>query len=466
MPTLTSGINLALQSMLAHSQALEVTQHNIANANTPGYRRQSAVLTTGPAVSVYSPDQGLYAGLRGTGVMVESIQRFNVSFFDERYRGAVADSGAWEMQSKALSQLEAAMSDLALTGLSARLDRFWTSWQNLASNPSNSSLRIGLMSEARGLAMAFQQQASQIDGLQSDLNQSVISRVEEINKAAKQIAHLNSEISRITSIGQQPNDLLDQRDSVLDRLAEISGAVSFPQKNGEVSVSINGHILVTGHDSFALKAVPVAANRNMVDVQWEDGRECVVASGELSGILIARDETLANQKTQLDALAGKLIEVVNTAHMDGYDLNGEAGIEFFTGTDASTIEVNTLLSSDKIAAAGAAGAPGDNTAAQKIAGLKDALVMSSDTETLGSFYRSQLAGAGTLAKEAGDVAGRMAGIVNALDDQRESAGGVNLDEEAANLVKYQRAYQAAARTMTMFDEMLDQLINRTGLVGR
>lgn len=465
MPTISSGITTALQAVLAHSQVLEITEHNIANASTPGYRRQSAVLTAETPNSINGAEYRMGAGQHGNGVTVDRIERFSVSFFDKRYRAVSSEAGNWQAQSSILSQLESALAEISDDGVIPKLDQFWSGWEALSNDPTNNSLRSILLDDANTLATGINRRATQISQMRTDQNLTVVGQVEEINSLASQIAELNENIARVISVGEQPNDLLDKRDLALDRLAKITGAVSTEQKNGETLVTIGGHVLVVGHDTFKLETRTNAVDTSIVDVHWSDGQKLDPPSGELKGTLDARDGTLMDQWRGLDTLANGLINQVNAIHQTGYGLNNATNIRFFNGSDALSISVNPLLDAASIATASAANQAGNNTIALQIAGLKSVKGMKGGTATLNEFYNSQVTDLGVLTNRATNNAYQHGLIVQALGNQRESVAGVSLDEEAANMAKAQKAYQAAARVMTAYDDLLDLVINRMGRVG-
>ena len=466
MPTISSGISIALQAVLTHSQALEIIEHNVANASTPGYRRQSALLTAVVPSPIMASEQGIGAGQRGGGVTIEKIQRFNLEFFDARYRSVSAETGNWEAQSEVLSQLEPMLAETSDDGLLPKLDQFWSSWQKLSTDPTNTSLRAVLLDDANSLAMGLNRRSAQITQLRADQNLVVSSQVDQINSLAGQVAQLNAEISRVQSVGEQPNDLLDKRDLALDQLSKLTGALSFNQKNGEVSVSIGGHVLVVGHDAFKLKTQTSATDSSVVDVLWEDGQKLAPQSGQLKGTLDVRDRVLVDQLTGLNTFANGLITQVNAIHRTGYGLNNATNLDFFSGTNASDISVNSAVDNGSIATSSGASQAGNSDIALQIAGLKTVKGMKAGTATLNEFYNSQVTELGVLTSRAADNSYQHGLVEKALSDQRESAVGVNLDEEAADMAKAQKAYQAAARVMNAYDELLDLVINRMGLVGR
>ena len=465
MPTISSGISVALQAVLTHSQVLEITEHNIANASTKGYRRQSAILTTETPNSINGADHGIGAGQRGNGVTIDRIDRFNLAFFDGRYRAVSAEAQSWEAQSGILSHLESILAENSDDGLLPKLDQFWAGWQALSNEPTSTSLRAIVLDDASALATAFNRRATQITQMRSDQNLAVAGNVEEINSLASQIAQLNGNISRVISVGEQPNDLMDKRDLALDRLAELTGAVSSEQKNGEMLVSVGGHVLVMGQDTFKLEVRTNPADTSVVDAYWNDGQKLTPPSGELKGMLDVRDRVLVDQLTGLNTMSAGLIAQVNTIHSGGYGLNNATGLNFFNGTDASSITVNSILDANSIATSSAANQAGNNNIALQITALKTVKGMKAGTATLNDFYNTQITELAVTTKRASDNSYQHGLIVNALGNQRESVVGVSLDEEAANMAKAQKAYQAAARVLTAYDDLLDLVINRMGRVG-
>ncbi len=472
MPNLTSGIGISLSAVLAQSQALEVVEHNIANANTPGYRRQSAVLSANVMTPATGTEYGTVAGERGGGVSVSQVQRFNLQFFDARYRNVAAEGKNWEAQSGILNQFEPIMAETTDYGLLPKLDEFWAGWQSLSTDPTNTSLRASLLDNASNLANAFTVRTANITQLRNDQNLVVTDIVGQVNSLASLVATLNGEISKVISVGEQPNDLLDKRDMALDSLANLTGAVAFDQKNGEVTVSIGSHVLVVGHDAFKLKTLTNTTNPDVPvqDVVWEDNQKLLPPSGQLNGVIEIRDNFLVSQQANLDKLAAAMITQVNAIHSTGYGPTTAAGTpnNFFTGTDASDIAVNDVLVQDpgKIATADAAGQIGNNAIAVKISNLKFQKVMGTGSLTMNEYYNGEITYRSLLTSRANDNTTQNNIVIKALSDQRQSVEGVSLDEEAANMAKTQKAYQAAARMMTAYDDLLDTVINRMGLVGR
>jgi flagellar hook-associated protein 1 FlgK len=186
----------------------------------------------------------------------------------------------------------------------------------------------------------------------------------------------------------------------------------------------------------------------------------------LKGLLEVRDRVLTGQLAGLNTLAAGLISQVNSVHKTGFGLNNATGNDFFTGTDAGSLAVNPLLDAASLAASSGANQAGNNAVALQMAGLKAVKGMQAGAATLNEFYTSQITTLALTTRRAADHSQQYGLVAKALSDQRESVAGVSLDEEAANMAKTQKAYQAAARVLTAYDELLDLVINRMGLVGR
>jgi flagellar hook-associated protein 1 FlgK len=472
MASLFASINTALRAVLAHQQVIQVIEHNVANANTPGYRRQEAVLSPSvpyPAPSIYG---GTVPGQIGTGVTVDRIRRFNMEFFDGRWRRELGEAKRWELQRDVLQQVEATLAETSDDGIVAKLDAFWAGWQALSDDPTNLTLRANLREQAIGLAEAFNWRARSLMALQKDQDSAITQRVDEINSLASQIARLNVEITNVRAAGDQPNDLLDERDRAMDRLAELAGANVNIEENGEAIVSIGGHTLVMGSTSFTLSAAPDPNPPHLVQIEWDiDGRPLNVERGELYGILDARDRVIPEHLQALDTVARELVTQVNALHFNGYGLNNATHHSFFTPFTSNDYALEISVSADlndlaNIAASTTANSPGNADLAVAFAEFRSQPFLSSGTASLNQFYTRHIGELGLELRSAAAKTKDREVVVQSLQTLRESVEGVSLDEEAANLVKAQRSYQAAARLMTTVDEMLDTIINGMGLVGR
>lgn len=463
MPSMFSSIQNAVQAMLVQQQAMDVVQDNVANANTPGYHRQEAVLGAGLPTTFAGFQNAGFNGKLGGGVQVEQIKRYTSEFLNKQYRSQLAESARWQLASEQAGQLETILGDTTTNGLLPLMDQFWSSWQQLSADPTNPSLRANVLQSGKDLATAFNQRSSQLLTTQFDQNRSLDAAVHEINSLAQQVADLNGKIIASQGMGLQPNDLLDQRDQMLDRLAELSGATYRIQENGEALVFIQGHSLVTAGkaDSLSFDAQNLTGQ-----ILWENGETLVPQTGQLRGLLDVRDQLIPELKQGLDSLAYGLSTAVNGAH----NPDADPTLNFFNPLAASTDAAALLTVApgmedlSKILGASSSN-PGDGGIALQIANLADQPFDASG-ETPHDFYTQQITGLGLFVQNA-TAKGQASGALTAnIGDQRDSLTGVSLDEEAARLIQYQRGYEAAARLVTAMDEMLDKVINGMGVAGR
>jgi flagellar hook-associated protein 1 FlgK len=412
---------------------------------------------------------GYYAGEIGTGVVVDHIRRSSLDFFDTRYRNQVSDARRWELESGILKQVEATMAETGSDGLVAKLDAFWEGWRNLAMDPSDPTLKADVLERSKILAGSITTRYTQLTQIQKDQNLGIVQRVDEINAKAEQIAKLNMEIAHMLGNNQQPNDLLDQRDLLVDDLAALTGSRSDLQPNGMVIVSVGGHTLVGGPEFSRVKATQGALT---TDLTWEsDGQAFVPTTGELAGLLDLAGAQTPPQKNviqtyhaALDQLAGALISQVNAT----FNPTNAAGLNFFqddgTATQGDSIQVNPAMNNLNNILSGML--PGDNTIPVAVAALKNTAVASLGGIRMNEFYTQKTAELGLFTKQAIGYSKDKNLVLKALGDQRDSLEGVSLDEEAANLMKSQKAFEAAARMVNVMDDMLDRIINGMGLVGR
>lgn len=472
MPSQLSGINTALQAILAHQQTMQVIEHNVANANTPGYHRQEAVLKAG-IPTAYSNLLGFYAGEMGSGVTVAQIKRYSIDFFDTRYRGQVSDAKRWSLESGVLKQIEATLNESGDDGLVARLDAFWGGWQNLSVDPTNTALKADLLQRATALADGIKGRNTQLNQIRMDQNLELTQRAEEVNTLAAQIAQINVEVVHVLSANQQPNDLMDQRDQLADRLAELTGSRADLQPNGMLNVSIHGHNLVDGGNVMKLNITRSAVSST---ITWADGGAFAPTSGELAGLIDLRDTVIPNYQQNLDQLAYSLATQVNAIHNPGGTPSDPpyhaAGMDFFnplpggvTGA-AGLIGVNPAMSSLGNIMGASAAYPEDGSIARLIANIQSAPMAALGNVSLNEFYTQKAAELGLFTRQAQGYAQERGLVASALGQQRESVMGVNLNEEAANMVKAQKAFEAATRMVNVMDDMLDRIINGMGLVGR
>ena len=449
MPVSTfMGLETTLRGILAQQLALDVTGHNIANANTVGYSRQRASLVATDPYTVPGVTRPPQAGQLGTGVDVDQYERIRDSFIDLQLRAQTMLNGANQATQDGLQQVEQAFNEPSDSGLNSLLAKYWSAWQDVSNSPENLATRQTLAAAASSLAGGFNQVSQQLSTLQTQTATNVTYTINDVNSIGTQIAALNDAIAKSTVTGDHPNDLLDQRDLLIDKLSELGNVALANGANGAVDVSIGGAALVTGATSATLAEASLTS----------------LTSGKLSALVRLRDTTIPGYQTQLNTIASTLISQTNTAHAAGFDLSGTAGGTFFTGTDAATIGVNSaLVTNPALIAASGNGQPGNAAAALAINTLRGTVVIGS--ATIDQAYSQLVTRIGSDSQEAQRSLDTSSLLASTLQSKRDSVSGVSLDEEMTNMVRFQRGYQASARALSAMDDMLDTLITRTGRVG-
>jgi flagellar hook-associated protein 1 len=442
------GLETTLRGLIASQSALDVTGHNIANANTPGYSRQVATMTASPAYTDPSVSGPAAAGQLGTGVTVGSINRVRDSYLDVQYRAQSMRQGAAEATEDGLNQIQGALNEPSDSGLSSLLSAYWSAWGDVSNSPENLATRQSLAQAASSLADGFNSLSSQMSTIQTQTAQNVTSTIGQVNSIGTQVAQLNAAIAHQEVAGNQPNDLLDQRDVLLDTLSKI-GNVSIAQgQNGSVDVTIGGASLVSGATANTIAETDMTS----------------LSSGTLSGLITLRDTTIPAYQSSLDTIASTLISQTNAQSAAGFDLNGNAGGAFFTGTDAATIGVNpAIVATPGLIAASSNGQPGNADNALAMSNMQATpLIAGASIDTA---YSQLVTKIGADTQDAMNTNNNATALVTAVDNNRQSVSGVSLDEEMTNMLRFQRGYQASSRALTAMDEMIDQLINRTGKAG-
>ncbi len=467
------GLNIALRGLTAQRQALDVTSHNISNANTEGYTRQEAVLKA-------TTDAGWGSiGRVGSGVEANEVRRVRDALLDRQIRNQMASLGSWETKDRYLEEIELVFNEPSDEGFNAQFSEFWGAWQDLSGSPDSYAARAGLAQTASVLTDLLRRDYQQMSDIREQVDTDIEAKVTELNGWLEDIAELNAQIANERSVGLDPNDLSDRRDLLLNELSKALKVDYEEGTDGSVTVRLNsasGETLVQGDDHYSLRR-----NGSMGAIQRSDGAggwtDISPEDGELRGMLDTRDTVLNTSSNgslanRLNELAKGLIELVNGYHTVGYAQDGTTtGVNFFSGSDALDIAVNSTIVSDPttIAAASAGGEAGNGEQALAIAQrLQTELGVpaSSPTTTVSGWYEAFIAKLGVDVQQAKTMFDNQQLLVDHLETNRESYSGVSLDEEAVNLIRFERAYQASARVMTAVDEMLEKLINGVGLVGR
>ena len=478
------GLNTAYTGLIAARAGLDVVGQNIANVNTEGYTRQR--VTTSSTNAAARAGLVAWGATPGTGVSVDGIARLGSATLDAKVRATAAIAGYTAVRANALGSVENSLKEPGVNGLSHQLQEFWAGWQEL-SNGTDAAASAGLLlGEAGQLTSQIHTGYRAVTDEWASVRGSADALVTEVNGAAAQVGELNGIIRQTLASGGSANELIDKRDALTATISAITGASVRAQADGTVDVLVAGNALVSGTDVQTLAVtgpttMPTAPDAaNAVRVVWTHRPETVgIDGGELAGALsllgpadaAGTGGALAQAAASYNKFAEYLADTVNGIHQDGVTSTGQPGGKFFqyaTGNAAASLSVVPTNAAE--IAAGATGAGSANGAnADKIAQLgtkhavdKDGLPIDSPNGVWSAFVTQLGVDTGIeLAQASSANLSATAAVTLQL-----SNSSVDIDEENVNLLTFQHAYQGAARVMTAVDEMLDTLINRTGLVGR
>ncbi|MBD9659252.1 flagellar hook-associated protein FlgK [Pantoea sp. PNT03] len=325
---MSSIINSAMSGLSAAQAALSTTSNNISNYTVAGYSRQTAILSQSNSTL-----QG--NSYYGNGVTLSGVQREYDEFITAQLRGSSANYSAVNTQYNQISNIDDLLST-STTSLSTSIQSFFTNVQNVVSNANDPSARQSMLSYAQGLVNQFQTTAQYLNNMQNSVNTDIASNVDQINTFTSQIADLNSQIAKLTTGGgAAPNNLLDQRDQLVNSLNNVVG-VNVSQQDGSYIVSMGSVTLVNGKNSTSLVAMPSSSDSTRTTVGYVDKQagnveipEKTLTTGSLGGLLAFRTQDLDTAQNQLGQLAAAFTTSFNTVHSEGYDSNGDQGGNFF-----------------------------------------------------------------------------------------------------------------------------------------
>lgn len=403
------GLETGKRALSAGQASIATTGHNIANANTIGYSRQQVNQSTSPSLDVWTNSAN--PGQLGSGVSIDSITRVRDHFLDNQYRDQSATLGDAQAKQAAFDRLESIINEPSDSGLNSAMDQLANAWQDLANNPDSISAQAVLKQRAQEFVEVAQAMDNSMVNMKNDLGQQKTAAIEDANKYLEQIASLNDSIVRG---GNTSNDLKDQRDVLVEKLSALAPIKVDAQANGSYTISL-----------VQKEGAPVALVTGKT--AGEIG-ELEVTGGKIGGLTAAENKVEENQ--------GKLLEVASGFANANNETNG--GSPLFSNTESiAGMTVNLDAT------------PGTPTAA-----------MDTRMKEAKTGYQELVSVLGAQSQSATRSVANFEASLQATENRRQSVSGVSLDEEMANLVKFQHSYSAAARLISVADQMLDTIINR------
>ncbi|MBP3607953.1 MAG: flagellar hook-associated protein FlgK [Treponema sp.] len=617
-----AGIEIGKRSIMTHSQQIQTAGHNISNADTEGYSRQRVQVKTFDPL--YRPDLSRAGtpGQIGQGTSIESITRLRDEMLDQRIVAQNNQESYWGTREKYYVMIEQIYNEPHDISVRTNMDKFWQSWQELSMYPENKAARQAVVTRGESLTESISQRFKSLSGIGTLINSDIEANVKQINDYAKQIAEINSEIVRSKAMGDNPNDLLDRRDVLVEKLSGLANITSDQRDSDEFMVHIDGQVLVQGNVHRGFELVSNVDNNGYDTVVWNDTKIVAnISGGSLGALIELRDVDVRNETQSLNTMAMNFADLVNDVHRAGIGANNVSGLDFFTqhpfvtdvngnydrngdgvedssyvfrftgsnslnlqdkvglegvmtlsgkngniqvpyhstdtvddvikrindsdgevkayldrnnrlvlkATTASGMEnpdfvirhvedsglflagysgilrssgvdgaydfatanaVNSLVAEYSVAPVNnpaeyiavnenikndvlsvAAAFPdsrgksvlGDGRAAVEIASIRNTDVMIGYSRTFDDYFADSVTNVGLKGEQAENMLLSQNSIMNDLRGLRDSISGVNIDEELADIIKFQHGYNAAARFVTVIDEMLDTVINRLGV---
>lgn len=474
-----SGLNVS-------KKALEVTGHNLSNVNTEGFSRQRVMQSTSLPVSV-----GGF--VQGTGVKVDGVRRFNDEFIDKRLSNALSNNQFYEARTEHLEQIESVFNELDSDGLNQILNKFFNSFRELANQPENETIRSVVRDNANLVVKDFRRIRGTLDTQAGNIDRKIQNSVSDVNQLLHHIADLNGKITSIESAQGETGDLRDQRDIALRNLSENFKIHTYTDEKNRFIVTAQGiGTLVTGLHTQELATVTQNKNdstngmNGSVEIVLKDRPSQKITDmfkgGTLSAIVKVRNEDLKKLQSDIDGIAYQFTTSVNTIHRQGFvnrpiiigadgkpavvDQKGlTTGLDFFkqplsVEEAGNAIDLSDSVKQDlsNIAAALAPNAPGDNRVAIGISKLQHERISGDGSITLEEKYLQTIGSIGLETGKARLDSEQASGILAQANSLRERLTGVSIDEETANMIRFQQAYQASAKIMQAADDMFKTVL--------
>jgi flagellar hook-associated protein 1 len=460
MPSILSGFDTVQQALAAQQFGLSITQKNVANANNPNYTRQDVVYTGDETEWVRS-------GVRGV-----TLQATRDRFLDHSISQELQSLAEYNVESDALRQIDSILNGSG-EGLQQAISDFFNSFASLSSSPEDLTLRQGVLSSAEDLSREFQRLYGSIQQVQTSQNHALSTAVEEINSITAQIAQLNVKVREAQGArSEEEFTFRDSRQQLVENLSSLMGLSYYETESGAITVTTRqGGVLVCEDQSYDMEVS--SASGGAFQGVFLDGAEITnsIESGKLGGLIDLRDNKIAGYLSALDEFAAGIISRVNEQHAQGVDLDGGAGGDFFvpftplapgSTTGAARTMAVSITDPRQVAAAGPGTGAGNNANARLLAAIADERLFNSATASASQFYSALIYQIGTDERTADENATTQNSVLGQLKNQRDAFLGVNLDEEAISIIKYQKAYQASARYANVLDLLSEEILNLLG----
>jgi len=451
MGGLNTSLYIGMQALEATQGALNATSNNIANANTPGYTREVPLFSEN--AQNFSSDQ-----VTGGGVTLSGLQSVRDQLLNLQIQQQTSAQSSLDTQSSSLQEIQTYFTSTG-SDIGSAFSAFSSSLAELSANPSNTAVQQGVITNGQNLARAFNSTANGLTSAQTAADTQVSQTVAQINSLAQQIAQLNGQVQQLTASGQDGGTVQDQRDQLVQQLSKLTGISVSQSSSGEVITTGNGSPLVVGDQSFSLQTVAGANGFQQVEDSQGTNITTAIQGGQLGGAIQMRDQVIPGYLSQLNTLATQFGNAFNAAQAQGFDSNGNVGQNFFTvpaGSGAAA-GMTVAITNPALIAISSDGSPGSNGNVANLQATLTTALPSGETAT--QAYANLLYQVGNDTSNASTESSAIGKNILQLTNQQSSVSGVNIDEETTNLIRFQTAYEAAARIVSTVQQLNTVTLN-------
>jgi flagellar hook-associated protein 1 FlgK len=330
MTSTFSGLEIGKRSIAAHQTAINTTGHNLSNLDTEGYSRQRAEFTTFEPIYLPGLNREETPGQIGQGVVIERVERIRDELLDKRIIAEENHEGYWETRNQYLSDIARMYNEPTDSSVRSKLDAFWNSWQELAIHPSDLAPRQEVVETGKTLVDAFHNRFQSLKAIQDMAESDIQLTVKQVNDYSTEIAALNETITKVLAQGDNPNDLKDRRDLLVDKLSKLVDITVDQSDPDEFMVHTAGNILVQGRIGRQFDLVRNIETEGYSNIVWQETQEdAAFRGGSLAALVEMRDVTIEEELRDLDSMVMNFTDLVNESHRPGYGSNGRTGLDFF-----------------------------------------------------------------------------------------------------------------------------------------
>lgn len=441
MSGLFGSLNTATSGLRAQQTALQTTSHNLANANTKGYTRQRVTMAAN------MPQSFAGIGQVGTGVAISGVTRITDDYVNMQLQNEDASLAHYQQKADTLGQLEAMFNEPSETGISHQLSEFFVSWNNLATNPELGTAKTMVVRQSQTFLDTINHTANKMQDLSHNTIRQIEADVLDFNSAAEQLKDINDQIFNATVKDEQPNDLFDKQDLLVGQMKNIAGVDVDKDQYGRATIQLDGQdiVMIDGVDGLE------SDDTGNLSV---GGAPVSIKTGSIKGSQEAL-EYINETQNEINGFVQKLADEVNALHSD----DAEDGGNFFIYDEsnvAGTISVKQdLIDDPSLIHPGDSGVEGNGSQAKEIADLQNS--------SLSNDYNAIITDMGIEKQQADNMVANQTDLTALLAQRQASISGVDINEEVVNMIQYSSAFQANSRVISTMAEMLDTLINRTGV---